>query len=122
MNKLDLQHILALHYAWIKNIQPQEQADLFRANLSEADLSGANLSRAKLSGADLSGANIDFSSWPLHCCSLKVILDDKIKAQLLYHVISVSDISFFTSEQINFANTFHRVLFGDCKPLGGNSE
>ena len=60
-------------------------------------------------GADLRGANLDFSSWPLWCGSLKVITDDKIKAQLLYHVISVIGVDKFTDEQLEFANTFHRV-------------
>ena len=84
-------------------------ADLFGADLFGADLSGADLSRADLRNADLSGANLDFSCWPLWCGSLNVKVDERIKAQLLYHVVSVIGVDKFTDEQLEFANTFHRV-------------
>jgi hypothetical protein len=38
-----------------------------------------------------------------------VILCDKLKAQLLYHVISVIGVNEFTEKQIEFANTFHKI-------------
>lgn len=70
---------------------------------------------ADLRRADLSGADLDFSCWPLWCGSLKVIIDDKLKAQLLYHCISVIGIDKFEQSQIDFANTFHRI--GECPKL-----
>ena len=85
-------------------------ANLFRANLSGANLNKANLNKANLSEADLRGANLDYSSWPLWCGSLRAIIDDKIEAQLLYHLISVSNHrGLFTQAQLDFANKFHRV-------------
>ena len=66
-------------------------ADLRRADLRGADLRGANLRRANLSGAelrgaDLRGANLDLSCWPLWCGSKDVKVDDRIVAQLVFHV------------------------------------
>ena len=45
--------------------------------------------RANLSGADLSGANLDYSAWPIWCGSLTAEVDDRLVAQLLYHILSV---------------------------------
>lgn len=71
---------------------------------------GANLTRA-----NLMDANLDFASLPLWCGSLKAKTDDRLNAQLLYHVISVMGVDRFTDEQLTFANTFHRV--GECPAL-----
>ena len=61
-------------------------ANLRWTDLSNADLSNANLSNANLSGTDLSNANLDFSCWPLWCGSRDVKADDRLVAQLLFHV------------------------------------
>ena len=113
-----------LRYADLHN------ADLRYANLSYADLRGADLRSADLSGADLRGANlryadlsyanVDFSSWPLWCGSLKgVKVDARIARQLAYHLCSVvCDDPEFTSARkqiLPFANKFHRV--GECGKL-----
>ena len=89
-------------------------ADLQRANLQGADLQRANLrdadlQRANLRGATLHGADLDFSCWPLCCGSLTAIIDDRLAAQLLYHIISVVGVDKFTDSQITLANTFHRA-------------
>ena len=89
-------------------------ADLSDADLSGADLSGADLSHADLRYADLRGANVDFSSWPLWCGSLKgVKVDARIARQLAYHLCSVvCDDPEFTSirdQILPFANKFHKV-------------
>ena len=89
-------------------------ADLSHADLSGADLSGADLSHADLRYADLRGANVDFSSWPLWCGSLKgVKVDARIARQLAYHLCSVvCDDPEFTSirdQILPFANKFHKV-------------
>ena len=101
------------------------RANLTRANLTDANLTDANLTRANLTDADLTRANLtradlDFACWPLWCGSLNVILDDRLKAQLVYHVISVCGADKFTPEQLAFANTFHRV--GECPKLGHPAE
>ena len=57
-------------------------ADLHGTNLRSADLRGANLR-----GADLRGADLDFSSGiPFHCGGIGVSIDDRIFAQMLYHL------------------------------------
>ena len=94
-------------------------ADLSYADLRGADLRGADLRSADLRGADLRGAdlryaNVDFSSWPLWCGSLKgVKVDARIARQLAYHLCSVvCDDPEFTSARkqiLPFANKFHRV-------------
>ena len=94
-------------------------ADLSDANLHGADLRnavlrGAGLSDADLRGADLRGADVDYSSWPLWCGSLKgVKVDARIARQLAYHLCSVvCDDPEFTSARnqiLPFANKFHRV-------------
>ena len=89
-------------------------ADLSGADLSHADLRYADLSHADLRYADLRGANVDFSSWPLWCGSLKgVKVDARIARQLAYHLCSVvCDDPEFTSirdQILPFANKFHKV-------------
>jgi hypothetical protein len=84
-------------------------ANLHGADLRNADLGGADLRNVDLGGADLRNANLDFAAWPLWCGSLGVVLDDRLKAQLLYHVIDAVGVERFTDKQIEFANTFHRV-------------
>ena len=98
-------------------------ANLRDADLRNADLTGANLRDADLRDTNLSCTNlrdatIDFSCWPLHCGSLRAKIDNRLEAQLLYHVISVSNHKdTFTKAQIDFANTFHRVQSGECPKL-----
>lgn len=47
---------------------------------------GKDGERADLCGADLCGANLDFSCWPLWCGSKDVKADDRLVAQLFFHV------------------------------------
>ena len=67
-------------------------ADLRRADLRRADLQGAGLRRADLrraglQGADLRDANLDFSSGiPFHCGGTGYKGDDRLAAQLVYHL------------------------------------
>ena len=129
MTQCDLNTIIQLHEKWLRGELGGKKADLSGADLSGADLSGADLrganlrgadlsgadlSGADLSGADLRGANVDFSSWPLWCGSLKgVKVDARIARQLAYHLCSVvCDDPEFTSARnqiLPFANKFHRV-------------
>lgn len=109
MTQCDLNTIIQLHEKWLRR-EPGGK----KANLSSADLSGADLSDADLRYADLRGANVDFSSWPLWCGSLKgVKVDARIARQLAYHLCSVvCDDPEFTSirdQILPFANKFHKV-------------
>ena len=86
-------------------------ADLRDANLHYADLRDANLRAANLRDADLRGADLDFAAWPLCCGSLDVKLDERLQAQLLYHVLAVSPVArkLATPEMLAFANGSHVV-------------
>ena len=72
-----------LHYADLR------YANLCGANLSGADLSGADLCGANLSGADLRGADLYNCCLPLWCGGLRIILDRRQMAQLIYHFCSM---------------------------------
>ena len=61
-------------------------SDLSNSDLRYADLRYADLSNARLCYADLSNAKLDFSCWPLWCGSRDVKADDRLVAQLLFHV------------------------------------
>ena len=61
-------------------------ANLRVANLRGADLRVADLREANLREANLQGANLDFSAWPLSCGSLQAKADERLVAQLLFHV------------------------------------
>ena len=87
----ELIEVLRQHKLWAQGDESGSRAYLSRADLSRADLSGAYLSGADLSGADLSGANLrgvdlDFSVWPLRCGSTNVVCDDRLFAQLFFHL------------------------------------
>ena len=134
MTQCDLNTIIQLHEKWLNGEPEGKKADLSNTNLSNTNLSNTNLHGANLHGADLHGAdlhgailsganlndailrgaNVDFSSWPLWCGSLKgVKVDARIARQLAYHLCSVvCDDPEFTSirdQILPFANKFHKV-------------
>jgi len=99
-------------------------ADLSGADLRWANLSGADLNGANLSGANLSGSDLDFSSLPLWCGSLKMKTDPKQRKQIAYHLASlfVNSEEPLTDEEKQlldvikpYANQFHRV--GECDKI-----
>ena len=108
MEPKKLNQILKDHELWLLDPTKGKRANLCNANLRYADLSNADLYRADLRYANLRGANLDCSCWPLWCGSLNAIIDDRIKAQLLYHFLSVAP-EFKTKRLVKFANTFHRI-------------
>ena len=63
--------IIQRHAKWLAGEEGGERANLQGANLQDADLQGANLA---------------FSSWPLWCGSVGVKADDRLFAQLLFHL------------------------------------
>ena len=96
-------------------------ANLGGANLYGANLCGANLYGANLRDAILYGANIDYAVWPLCCKSLKVKIDKRIAAQLLYHTLCAMksceydrDVAAVLASEpcLRLANKFH--LAGEC--------
>ena len=88
-------------------------ADLRDADLRDADLRGADLSGANLRRADLSGADLDYSCWPLSCCSKDVKVNRKIAAQLAAHfcVMDCDDADYQKARKaiLKFAKTSHRA-------------
>lgn len=107
-----LQLILEKHKRWINGEDGGEQAYLRGADLSYANLRGANLRRA-----DLNETNLDFSCIPLSCKFLDIHIDDRIAAQIAYHLLKNVLYSKNTSKEakeavkplVDFANGFHRV-------------
>ena len=86
------------------------RADLRGADLRGADLRYANLSGANLSGANLSGANLYNCCLPLWCGGLRIILDRRQMAQLIYHFCSMecedSEVLALQKSLYAFANEF----------------
>ena len=85
-------------------------ADLRGADLRYANLSGANLSGANLRGADLCGADLYNCCLPLWCGGLRIILDRRQMAQLIYHFCSMecedSEVLALQKSLYAFANEF----------------
>lgn len=103
MMQEELNTILDKHKKWLDGDAGGERANLSRADLSEAYLSRANLSEA----------NLDYSSWPLWCGSLNVVVDARIARQLAYHFcrLDCDDPEYLKARKAiaKFANGFHRV-------------
>ena len=83
--------------------------NLRRADLRRADLRRADLRRADLRDADLRGADLDFASLPLWCGSLKMLIDERIEKQVLYHLISIATDKSRYAGLMDFANESHLV-------------
>lgn len=128
MDNSELKKILADHKKWLETDGREgEQAYLRWAVLERADLKGADLKGANMQGtvlcgtdlerADLKGANMDYSSWPLWCGSLKAKIDKRLACQLLYHTVramqSVDDDECRAvcndPQVVALANQFHRA-------------
>ena len=66
--------------------------------------------RANLSGANLSGADLYNCCLPLWCGGLRIILDRRQMAQLIYHVCSMecddSEVLSLQKSMYEFANEF----------------
>jgi hypothetical protein len=103
--------ILKRHAAWLRNEKGGERADFQGADLQGVNLQGVNLRRANLRranlqgadfrgadlqcadfqgadfrGADFRGADLAFCCWPLWCGSITAKADDRLFAQLLFHL------------------------------------
>jgi hypothetical protein len=94
------------------------RADLQGAELQGADLQGANLRRANLQGADLQGANLDFSALPLWCGLLEIKCDQRLFAQVAYHLCRMDvpdELMRYQDALREIACKFHR--FDECGGL-----
>ena len=56
------------------------------ADMPEANMRWAHMRGANMIGPDMRGANMDFSCWPLSCKSTSVVADDRLFAQLFFHL------------------------------------
>lgn len=62
-------------------------ANLINTNLKNADLRGADFHKAYLDKTNLVGAILDYSSLPLSCRGIRVILDENLINQHLFHLL-----------------------------------
>ena len=110
MTQTALLEILEKHRKWVLREADGQRANLAGADLSGAYLRGADLSRADLRGADLSGANLYNCCLPLWCGGLRIILDRRQMAQLIYHFCSMecedSEVLALQKSLYAFANEF----------------
>ena len=125
MTQAELSKILEKHRKWLAGEAGVQRADLRYADLREANLrgadlrgadlcyanlSGANLSGANLRGADLCGADLYNCCLPLWCGGLRIILDRRQMAQLIYHFCSMecedSEVLALQKSLYAFANEF----------------
>lgn len=84
---MNINDAITKHKLWLDGKENGEKANLRYADLRRADLRGANLWEANLLGADLRRADLDFSSGiPFNCGGTNAIIDDRIFAQMLYHL------------------------------------
>jgi len=123
MEQKKLNKILDLHKLWLHN-NPNgiranlTNADLTNANLRNANLSYADLSYANLTNADLKGANLDFSAFPLWCGALNIKCDERLFAQLAYHMCRLQvpdELKQYQEALKPIAREFHR--YEECGGL-----
>lgn len=95
MTRTELSEILERHRKWLVGEGGGQRADLRYANLSGAGLCGANLYHCCL---------------PLWCGGLRIILDRRQMAQLIYHFCSMecedSEVLALQKSLYAFANEF----------------
>ena len=103
-------------------------ADLRRANLREANLRWANLREADLRGTDLRGtdlreADLDFSALPLWCGLFDLKCDQRMFAQVAYHLCRMDvpdELHVYQDALRDIARKFHR--FDECGGLPDREE
>jgi len=128
MTPEELAVILESHKRWLSDKDDGQwadlqEADLRGANLQEADLRGANLLGANLQGADLQGADLDFSALPLWCGLLDIKCDQRLFAQVAYHLCRMDvpdDLHVYQDALREIAQKFHR--FEECGGLPKREE
>ena len=110
MTRTELSEILERHRKWLAGEAGVQRANLRYADLRSADLRGADLSEADLSGANLSGADLYNCCLPLWCGGLRIKLDRRQMAQLIYHFCSMEcedpEVLELQKSMYKFANEF----------------
>lgn len=115
MTRTELLEILERHRKWLAGEAGGQRADLSDADLRGADLREAKLSYTDLRGADLREANLSGddlykSCLPLWCGGLRITLDRRQMAQLIYHFCSMecedSEVLALQKSLYAFANEF----------------
>ena len=104
----ELAIILEAHHRWLHNDPYGRRADLQRANLREADLREADL---------------DFSVLPLWCGLLDLKCDQRLFAQVAYHLCRMDvpdDLIQYQDTLRDIARKFHR--FDECGGLPDREE
>ena len=102
----------------------KEEVEILQRHARYLETGGDDGKKADLRGANLRGANIDFACWPLWCGSKDVKADDRLVAQLIFHVtrLDVSQCSGGVQEAMEHIRSMAvSDLFceyrGDVKPL-----
>ena len=124
----ELAIILEAHHRWLNNDPYGQRADLRWANLREADLREADLRwadlrEADLRWADLRRADLDFSVLPLWCGLLDLKCDQRLFAQVAYHLCRMDvpdDLIQYQDTLRDIARKFHR--FDECGGLPDREE
>ena len=119
----ELAIILDAHKRWLHDESDGQRADLRRANLQgadlrEADLRWANLQRVDLRRANLREADLDFSALPLWCGLLDIKCDQRLFAQVAYHLCRMDvpdELMRYQDALREIACKFHR--FDECGGL-----
>jgi len=99
------------------------EADLREADLRWADLRGADLRGANLRRADLRWADLDFSALPLWCGLFDLKCDQRMFAQVAYHLCRMDvpdELHVYQDALRDIARKFHR--FDECGGLPDREE
>ena len=133
MTPEELAVILEAHKRWLFDEPDGQRADLRWADLREANLRGAdlqgadlrwaNLRGANLRGADLRWADLDFSALPLWCGLFDLKCDQRMFAQVAYHLCRMDvpdELHVYQDALRDIARKFHR--FDECGGLPDREE
>ena len=109
---------------WLQQNQLEhDNTTMQEANLRGANLRGADLQGADLRGANLQGADLDFSALPLWCGLLDIKCDQRLFAQVAYHLCRMDvpdDLHVYQDALREIAQKFHR--FEECGGLPKREE
>ena len=133
MTPEELAVILEAHKRWLFDEPDGQRADLRWADLREANLRGADLQGADLRWANLRGANLqwadlrwadlDFSALPLWCGLFDLKCDQRMFAQVAYHLCRMDvpdELHVYQDALRDIARKFHR--FDECGGLPDREE
>ena len=128
MARVELASIREAQHRWLQNDPCGLRADLRCADLRWADLRWANLQlanlrRANLQRANLREADLDFSALPLWCGLFDLKCDQRMFAQVAYHLCRMDvpdELHVYQDALRDIARKFHR--FDECGGLPDREE